>query len=380
MRLETRGRRSGRLHSVLVRYVVLDGRIMVFPESGRRQDWVANVWANPQVRVYSEQGVFECRARLRRVAGPSDPVLSAFTRKYGLEVVRQRYWGQTRFVELEPVGVVGSLGFEELVYGDLEAAFDTIAEEYDEHIFGNPVNAWLRAVSVGLLKQLFKPGDLVLEIGCGTGTETISLLEWGVRVIASDISSRMLEVLARKARRLGLEGRLTLVHARAGEVVQRLLEMGYGELDGAYSNYGAVNTEPRLPLLLEGLGRLIRSGGVLELGVWNRFCITEMLGYTLRMKPSMAFARLRNPVPIGKSRFCVSSWAYTVGELSRMLKPHFRLERVQGVAVCLPPSNLTRYLPPQPWLGLLKRLDINFGRVFPLNRLGDHYLAVFRRV
>ncbi|PSN87148.1 hypothetical protein B9Q03_11055 [Candidatus Marsarchaeota G2 archaeon OSP_D] len=380
IRVETIGRKTGRPHSVIVRYITLDGSIVVFPENSGKQDWVLNILKNPTVKVYSDYGVFECLGQLKSVKSLSDPVLSTFTRKYGIEIVRLRCWGQTKYVELKPVRKTATLAYEQLVYGDLEAAFDSIAEKYDEHIFGNPVNSWLKAVSVGLLTQLFKPGDTVLEIGCGTGTETISLLKRGINVIASDISGRMLGLLMSKAEKLSVSHRLKVVQARASEVAYKLLEAGYTCIDGAYSNYGAVNTEPKLERMIKGLHRLIKPDGILELGVWNKYCMTEMLGYTLRLRPTMAVARLRNPVPIGKSRFCVSSWAYTVGELSRMVQPYFRLRRVQGVVVTIPPSNLTRYLPPKPWINLFKKLDIELGRIYPTNRLGDHYLAVFTRV
>jgi SAM-dependent methyltransferase len=380
VRLETVGRSTGRPHPVIVRYVTFDGKIIVFPENRGVQDWFLNIMHNPHVKLYSDQGLFECEAKIKHISGLDDPVLSAFTRKYGFEIVRLRYWGQRRYVEIKILNKSSNYAYDQLVYGDLVAAFDSIAEEYDEHIFGNPVNSWLRAVSVGLLTQLFKEGDTVLEIGCGTGTETLSLLNKGINVVASDISPRMLEVLSRKAEKMGVKDRLTLVLSTGSDVVERLRNIGYREVDGAYSNYGAVNTEPKLGKMIRDLHSIIKQNGILELGVWNKFCLTELVGYTLRLRPSMAFARLWNPVPIGKSRFCVSSWAYTVGELNRLVQPYFRLERLQGVAVAVPPSNLTRYLPGKPWLRLLKRIDINLGRVYPTNRLGDHFLAVYRRV
>ena len=82
------------------------------------------------------------------------------------------------------------------------------------------------------------------------------------------------------------------------------------------------------------------------LGVWNKFCMYEMIGYSLRMRPKMVVARLRNPVPVGRSRFCVSSMAYSVGSLSELIAGRFELKEVYGVEILLPPSNLTEYLPP----------------------------------
>jgi hypothetical protein len=132
--------------------------------------------------------------------------------------------------------------------------------------------------------------------------------------------------------------------------------------------------------MMTNLHSLLRPGSPLLLGVWNKFCLYEMVGYLLRMNPALAFARLRNPVPVGRSRFCVASNAFSVGTLNGYLAHHFKLERVYGVVVLLPPSNLTSYLPRGGFYSLMKKIDLNIGAGFPMNRLGDHFLAVYRRV
>jgi hypothetical protein len=57
----------------------------------------------------------------------------------------------------------------------------------------------------------------------------------------------------------------------------------------------------------------------------------------------------------------------------------FRRENLFGTVVFLPPSNITRYLPKGKALEYLKKVDLNFGSAFPFNRLGDHFLAVYRK-
>jgi deazaflavin-dependent oxidoreductase (nitroreductase family) len=340
VRLETIGRRTNAPHDVLVRFMTIDGKIVVFPQNQGRQDWVANIRKNPRVRVFGAGRTFEGHAQIGQIAGLKDPLLSIFTRKYGETEVRKRYWGQTRYIDIEIISQSSVGDFAELFYSDVEAAFDGVAENYDEHILGNPMNLWLRNRSVNYLCKIFRPGEVVLEVGCGTGTETISLAKHGVRIIASDISSKMLEVLTRKAKDAGLSDMIVPVHARTYALKERLKQMGFDEIDGAYSTYGAINTEPRLGGLFQDLHSIIRPEGYLVLGVWNKYCLYEMLGYTVKLKPSMAFARLRNPVPVGKSRFCISTNSFTVGSMSRVLSQYFRLEQVRGVGILLPPSKL----------------------------------------
>ena len=380
VRLETIGRRTNAPHHVLVRFITVGGKIVVFPQNQGRQDWVANIRKNPSVRVFGAGRTFEGRAQVKQIAGLKDPLLSIFSRKYGEVEVRKRYWGQTRYIAIEIVSQSSSVDYAELFYADVEAAFDGVAEDYDEHILGNPMNLWLRNRSVNYLCKIFRPGDVVLEVGCGTGTETISLAKHGVRILASDISSKMLEVLTRKAKDAGLSDMIVPVHARTYALKERLKQIGYGEIDGAYSTYGAINTEPRLTGLFQDLHSFIKPEGYLMLGVWNKYCLYEVLGYTLKLRPSMAFARLRNPVPVGKSRFCITSYSYSVGSLNKYVTRLFRLRKVYGVQILLPASNLIKYLPPEPWLSLVKRVDVALESHYPWNNLGDHFLGVYSRV
>lgn len=64
-----------------------------------------------------------------------------------------------------------------------------------------------------ILARFIKPGDTVLDVGCGPGFFTIPMArmvgEKGL-VIAADISAGMLEIVKRRARRAGLSGRILL--------------------------------------------------------------------------------------------------------------------------------------------------------------------------
>ena len=380
LRLETVGRKTGKAHTVLLRFVTYDGKIIVFHAKNSTQDWLFNLMSNPKVRVHFGGRVMQGTATTAKTRGPNDPVLSVFTRKYSERVVRGTYWGQTEYVQISLGEQLTTESFSELVYADLEAAFDGVAEDYDRHIFGNAINVWLRNRSIALMSKLFRPGQTILEVGCGTGTETLSLAKQGIRVIATDISSRMLEVLSRKASDAGLGDMVVPIHARPYSLVHELAEKGFTEVDGAYSTYGAVNTDPRLTDFFANLHHLIKDDGKLILGVWNKYCAFEMVGYLLKANPAMAAARLKNPVPVGKSRFCVATNAFSVGELSALVGRYFRLRTAYGVGMFLPPSNLTKYLPPSSLTRLAKWADVSLEGSFPWNRLGDHFLGVYDKV
>ncbi len=380
IRLETIGRKTGLPHTVLLRFTTYGNHVIVFPDKNSKQDWLLNLKSDPRVRVHAGGRVMEGTASVASVRDFGDPVLSVFSRKYGDRVVRETYWGARQYVQIVLGAEVSTEDFYELIYADLEVAFDGVATDYDRHIFGNPMNVWLRNRSVGLMLKTFKRGDVILEVGCGTGTETLSLARRGIRVIATDLSSKMLGVLQRKAEAAGLSDFVVPVHSRPYALLDKLKDAGYARVDGAYSTYGAVNTEPRLEDFFENLHSLLRPDGKLILGVWNKYCLFEIAGYSLKANPTMAVARLRNPVPVGRSRFCVSTNAYSVGSLNAAIGRDFRLDRAYGVCVLLPPSNLLRYMPPEPFLGLAKSFEIRVGGRYPWNRLGDHFLGVYSRI
>jgi SAM-dependent methyltransferase len=92
-------------------------------------------------------------------------------------------------------------------YGDF---FNEVAEEYDRHRPAYPDALIDRACEVGGLG----PGASVLEIGCGTGQLTRSLLARGLRVTAIEPGERL---IARARAQLGDAGEVEFVHRRLEE-------------------------------------------------------------------------------------------------------------------------------------------------------------------
>jgi SAM-dependent methyltransferase len=87
------------------------------------------------------------------------------------------------------------------------ATFDAVAAEYDRSRPGYPDELVDRAFETGGLAA----GDRVLEIGCGTGQLTRSLLARGVHVTAVEPGENLIELARRGARG---PGELEFVHSR----------------------------------------------------------------------------------------------------------------------------------------------------------------------
>lgn len=262
----------------------------------------------------------------------------------------------------------------------VEAFFDAAAAEYDRLVMQNPLDAWLREESVAFLEDTFRDGQRVLELGCGTGLETIPLAEAGVEVVAIDVSSGMLRRLEEKARSRGLSSRIHVRKMPASGLEPVLAEYGGGSFDGAFSDFGALNLDAGWSKVPGFLSDLVRPDGALVLGIWNRVCLMEMVLYALALRPSRALSRLRSPVPPGLSRFAVPVTAHAPGPFLATFEPAFRLELLAALPVLVPPYDFLPHMPaPDRILPLIESADRRVRGLFPFNRLGDHFLARMRR-
>ena len=71
------------------------------------------------------------------------------------------------------------------------ALFERLAPRYDELWTDTPVGRAQRDAVWRVIDQLFRAGDCVLDIGCGTGEDAVHLSARGVLVHAVDASPAM---------------------------------------------------------------------------------------------------------------------------------------------------------------------------------------------
>jgi SAM-dependent methyltransferase len=307
-------------------------------------------------------------------------VLELFRTRYGVTDFDRWYANPARVLRVSVRSSGTTLPGPEHYRGWLESEFDNVAVDYDRHITGNRINRLLRDRSLNELRRSFQSAHRILEIGCGSGMETLPLLGEGHELVCLDISARMLDVVREKARRAGVSERLETVHAPASRIPSLPSLRASGPFDGAYSTYGALNCEPDLPPIARALASLLRPDAPFVAGVYNRFCAFELVGYGLTGRLSRAAGRARHQVPVGASRFCVDIFALSAPEFEDRFRPWFRVERVQGVPVLLPPSDLVGYTEKlATGFSRLARWDEAVGRSWPFRLFGDHFLMTLRR-
>ena len=257
------------------------------------------------------------------------------------------------------------------------SAFDALAADYDRREAGNPIMQLMRARSLAVLESTFPRGARLLDVGCGTGTEAIRLAKQGRTVLAVDSSPQMLEVLCRRVGEAEVQIPTRLL--RAGDLHTLVSELGEGSFDGAYSSFGALNTEPSLEPPLTALSHLVRPGGRIVLSVMNRWCIAEMASLLVGGRANQAVRRTRSPLRVTVGSNVTEVWYPSWHRLRSALYPHFRPLHVQALTLLLLPYAWPALSAHPRMYEVARRLDGALASRRPFAWLGDHLLVVAER-
>lgn len=301
-----------------------------------------------------------------------------FRKKYGDTYFDRYFQHPGRFLKID---TSNNSAFRQKNYFEwLEEEFDSEAENYDNHIFGNRINKLLRERSLETIFGYLKPSFRVLEIGCGSGTETIEVLKNECSVVAVDISGSMIRKVKEKAVQAGLSHNLSTFKLRASQLSEILNIYGPESFDLIYSTFGALNCDSEIENIPPILAHLLRKGGHFIAGVYNKYCVSELLINLTLLHFNRLSWRLRNPIPEGHSRFCIDVYSFSPGEFNSMFKGHLKLVRSFGVPVLIPPSNFKRFMDlTGKRFEKMSSVDRKLAGVWPFKYLGDHFISVFEK-
>lgn len=263
------------------------------------------------------------------------------------------------------------------IIGTSIEAFDHIGARYDVEYTNTDLSRWFRQRVWERLAVLFKPGDHVLELGCGTGEDAIWLAKRGVHVLATDGSPAMVAETARKAESAGvgamIETRvLDLAAAREWRLNQ--------PFDGAYSNYGPLNCIDDWRDIAAQLAQAIHSGGRIGLGVIGPWCPWEIFWFGIHGDIRNATRRLRGSTVAHLDGRYFRVYYPTPGRLRQDFALEFRSTLLWGLGVFLPPSDLYRPVGRHRRLAeMLLTLERLAAPHWPFKYLGDHYWLELER-
>jgi SAM-dependent methyltransferase len=259
--------------------------------------------------------------------------------------------------------------------------WDAAAETYDLD-FANTLIGRLQRESIWKeIERVFPVGHRIIELNCGTGIDAVFLASRGVRVLACDISPRMIELAQRRANSISTEASdridFRVLPTENIDVLEK-----EGLFDGAFSNFSGLNCVEDLHAVAQKLARLLRPGARLVLCVIGRFVPWEIAWYLAHGNPARAFLRFKK-VTVGRKaeNGLVSVHYPSVGKVTRIFAPSFKLRKLQGIGFTLPPSYLESLALKFPLiLNRLTKIDRRIGHLPLFRSMGDCVLLQFERM
>jgi demethylmenaquinone methyltransferase / 2-methoxy-6-polyprenyl-1,4-benzoquinol methylase len=183
---------------------------------------------------------------------------------------------------------------------EVRAMFDSVARRYDllNDVLSLGLDRWWRRATARAAAA--RPGDLVLDLGCGTG-RLGGVLAPACRVVGVDLSAEMLQRARRAGRVLPVQG--SAFH----------LPFRDGAFDRAVSGFVLRNLDD-LPGAFAELGRVLAPGGTLSI-----VDITEPAHPRFR-RVFDAYFRTAGPA-LGRLAGQGAAYRYLVGSLGQLPPP-----------------------------------------------------------
>lgn len=262
---------------------------------------------------------------------------------------------------------------------DHGSAFDTIADTYDDTFTHTAVGRYQRAVVTDIMKRRFQAGAQVLEIGCGTGVDTVFLAQRGVSVTAIDVSSRMVDLARRRVAEAGVHDRVDI---RVGAAEQLGEEYAGATFDGLLSNFGVLNCLADPAIIGRLTARCLKPGGMAVFCLFGRWCAWEMLAHMARGRFRTAFRRLgRDGAEARVGDGTVHVIYPSPQDVIAACSPYCAHLRTTGVGVLIPPSYLAPLVCRFPrFFEVCRDTEKKINHRWPFNHLGDHYCLELQRM
>ncbi|MBI3520055.1 MAG: methyltransferase domain-containing protein [Bacteroidetes bacterium] len=257
-----------------------------------------------------------------------------------------------------------------------QQAFDTYAPAYDEHFTDSLIGRAQRSqVYHHLSKQLQLNNKSLLEVNCGTGEDALWLFEQGANVMATDISTEMLNVAKTKSGNSSVKFK-QLDAQNIGTLIPDTYDI-------IFSNFGGLNclNNKELENFKKGCSLLQPTHSYLVFVIMGTQCWWERLYFKWKREAKTSIRRLNKAgIETSINGYSFKTYYYHPNDFKELFKDHYICKLVRPIGLCVPPSYLEPYFKNRRRaLSILKFLDSLFGRFSFLSNYADHYIIVFEK-
>jgi ubiquinone/menaquinone biosynthesis C-methylase UbiE len=248
--------------------------------------------------------------------------------------------------------------------------FDSLAADYDRTFTESELGRRYRAAVWARLDARVHAGQRLLELNCGTGEDAVHLASLGVHILATDVSDGMVAATRAKAMAAGCTDAVCTMPLAIEDIT--LEGVGGERFDAVLSNFGGLNCVQDLASTAERLREVVKPGGVVLACVMGPVVPWEMAWYLAHREPRRAIRRLHRSVEWRGLTITYPS----PRSLRRAFEPGFRVDRLTGIGVALPPSYVESWAVRHPrTIDRLARWEQRVATIPGSAWVADHYLA-----
>jgi ubiquinone/menaquinone biosynthesis C-methylase UbiE len=257
-------------------------------------------------------------------------------------------------------------------------AFNKQAPLFDSLYSSNSIIQYKRNRVRSHVEQYLAPHSFILELNAGTGEDAIYFATQGHKIHATDISSKMQEILMKKTLEHGLSDQISAESISFTSLTE--LECK-GPFDLIFSNFAGLNCTNELDKVLGDFAPLLNPGGIVTLVILPSFCLWETL-LIFRGKFKTAFRRFfsRNGRLAHIEGNYFKCWYYNPSYIVRRLSNTFEVLSVEGLCTVVPPSYIEEF--PKKHSRLFKFLiskEEGLKNKWPWKSIGDYFIISLRK-
>jgi SAM-dependent methyltransferase len=256
------------------------------------------------------------------------------------------------------------------------ASFDNYAKNYDDHFTFSPVGLMQRKAVYSNLLPLLNSESNVLEINCGTGYDAIEIGKYVQHVLATDASTKMIELCkAKNNSASNVSFKVNLIQDLNEEIKNS---------NFIFSNFGGLNclSPQEFAEFADKCKALLNTQADLFFVIMGRKCIWERLYFKFKGDQKKANRRdstIGVETLINGSEF--KTWYYSPKETANFFGAEFKMVHTSGVGLFVPPSYLNPFFSNKQFLlKLLDSLDKFFCKFSWTANYADHYIIHLKKI
>jgi ubiquinone/menaquinone biosynthesis C-methylase UbiE len=259
----------------------------------------------------------------------------------------------------------------------MKADFDKAAPNYDTTFTNSVIGKLQRDLVYHQFSKVINEHNpkTILEINCGTGEDAIWLAEQKIEVMATDISSTMIEIAKSKS---VLEN-LTFIQTDINQIDN---DFSAKNFDLIFSNFGGLNclSLSEMSAFLKNSAQILSPKGHLVLVIMPKSTLWELCYFLFKLDFKNAFRRKKKYAIANVNGEKVTTYYYNPKDIVNLANTNFVVKQINPIGFFVPPSYLEPFFKNKPkMISDLSELEQKIKNRSWLSKYADHYIIVLEK-